>query len=165
MMADTGDPIRDALLGVEVPEEHSRECLERAEFGVLALSNGSEAYSIPVSFGYDSGVRTLYFLFGFDESNRKAAFIETTDTASFTVVDSELPDAWESVLVTGTVEPVPDDEEEEAYAALAETATFPAASTLEEYVDETNLSHALYELDVETINGRSANPGQLSGEL
>lgn len=58
--------------------------------GVLALANGREAYSIPESFGYDG--ETLHFQFVFDVDSKKMAFLETTETASFTIYTSDSTD-------------------------------------------------------------------------
>lgn len=146
---------RRGLLGTELSESEARTCLERAEFGVLSLTNDDEAYAFPVSFGYNSGPKTLYFLFAFDGESKKREFVETTRTASFTVVESELPDEWSSVIISGTLAPL-SDPETEAFAALADTATFPAMHTFEDYYDMDETEQSLYQLDVETMAARQA---------
>jgi nitroimidazol reductase NimA-like FMN-containing flavoprotein (pyridoxamine 5'-phosphate oxidase superfamily) len=155
-MTTRGTP-RD-LLGVDVPEAQAEACLERAEYGVLGLSRDGEAYTVPVSFGYDRDLTRLYFLFAFDEGSQKRAFIETTDTATFTVVDSDLPDAWTSVIFRGELGAL-SDTQTTAYSALGDTATFPAMHTFEDYVTGETVEQALYQFDVESVTARGS-PGR-----
>ncbi|QDX39461.1 pyridoxamine 5'-phosphate oxidase family protein [Salarchaeum sp. JOR-1] len=92
--------------------------------GVLALTNGPDAYSFPESFGYDG--EALYFQFVYDEDSKKMAFLETTDTASFTVYTTDPP---ESVIVTGPIEKVPEADRTVAAAVIAENAEIPTLNT------------------------------------
>ncbi|MFB6130944.1 MAG: pyridoxamine 5'-phosphate oxidase family protein [Salinigranum sp.] len=155
---------RGSLLGTDAQSEELAECLARADYGVLGLARGSEAYTFPVSFGYDPDLTAVYFLFVFGSDSKKRSFVEAGGTASFTVVDADLPDAWASVIVTGTLEPVPDDERERGYAALAETAEFPAPYTFEDYLEAGLPEQGLYKLTVEELTGRRANPEDLTDD-
>lgn len=148
------------LFGMDVSEAEARTYLGDAEFGVLGLTKEGEAYTVPLSFGYDTDLTTLYFLFAFEGESKKREFVETTETASFTVVESELPDAWTSVILTGTLTHL-SDEESTAYAALADTATFPALYTFEDYVDMESVEQSFYQFEVETITARRS-PKQLN---
>lgn len=147
---------RAALLGLELPEERARDVLERAEFGILGLSDGDTAYTIPLSFGFDEDLSTLYFLLAFDETSEKRRFLAATDVASFSVVESALPDSWHSVLLTGTVGPVPEAERSAAYATLARTAEFPAPFTFDDYYDVDAVEQRLYAFDVDSLSARHA---------
>lgn len=149
------DEARRELLGIDIAEAEVRTHLGDAEFGVLGLTKEGEAYTIPLSFGFDTDVTTLYFFFGFDRGSKKREFIEATDTASFTVVESELPDAWTSVILTGDLAPL-SDTEATAYAALADTAAFPSMHTFEDYVDMKMVEQSIYQFDIETITARSS---------
>ena len=152
-----------SLVGRELEERRFRDCMDRAEYGVLSLADGGDAYGTPLSFGYADDLSELYFLLAFETKSTKRAYLETTDTASFVVTDSNLPDAWESVIVRGPVWRVPEDEKQAAYTALAETAVFPASATFEDYVDSVPVDQGLYRLEAESVTGRYANPDQLSG--
>ena len=88
-----------SLVGRELEERRIRDCLNRAEYGVLSLADGGGAYGTPLSFGYAEDLSELYFLLAFETKSTKRAYLETTETATFTVTDSNLPDAWESVIV------------------------------------------------------------------
>ncbi|MFC7132055.1 MULTISPECIES: pyridoxamine 5'-phosphate oxidase family protein [Salinibaculum] len=148
------DENRRSLLGGASGSDAPVDVLRRADFGVLGLTKESEAYTVPLSFGYDDELTTLYFLLAFDEGSKKRECMATTDVASFVVVDSELPDAWQSIHFTGTLDRVPEEKTEVAYQTLAETAAFPALYTFEEYVEESTAEQELYGFDVETVSAR-----------
>lgn len=157
-MALDRDEVKHAVLGEPVPDQELLDCLERAEYGVLALADDSTAYSFPTSFGYDDNVTKIYFLFLFDESSRKRRLIPKTDTASFTAAQSELPDKWESVHISGDIAPVSSNNEFDAYHALAETAEFPAFFTFPDSLDPEDLENNLFTLLVDTKQARRATP-------
>ncbi|MDL0132272.1 pyridoxamine 5'-phosphate oxidase family protein, partial [Halobacterium salinarum] len=104
----------------ELSRAESDTLLRESGVGVLALTNGAEAYSIPESFGYAG--ETLYFQFVYKPDSKKMAFLETTETATFTVYDEQ---PAQSVLVQGPIEPVPEEDEPKAATAIAENASIP----------------------------------------
>lgn len=65
---------RHALFGSAIPDSDVRACLEGAEFGVLGLAKAGEAYTIPVSFGYEADLSSLYFLFVFEAGSKKREY-------------------------------------------------------------------------------------------
>lgn len=91
--------------------------------GVLSLSDGGDAYSVPMSFGYDG--TNLLFQFAADDDSRKVAYLEATETASFVAYSFDSVAEWASVVVRGPVSPVPSEERESAYESLASNASFP----------------------------------------
>jgi len=127
--------------------------LRDAGVGTLALTDGTEAYSIPESFGYDG--ETLYFQFVYTEESKKMAFLETTDRATLTVCTE---DPARSVLVQGSVEPVPEDDEIEAAAAIAENASIPTLNVYPDAAPE-DLSMDYYRLTPAEISGRGFQDG------
>ena len=127
--------------------------LRDAGVGTLALTDGAEAYSIPESFGYDG--ETLYFQFVYTEESKKMAFIETTDRATLTVCTD---DPARSVLVQGSVEPVPEDDEIEAAAAIAENATIPTLNVYPETAPG-EISMDYYRLRPTEVSGRRFQDG------
>jgi len=134
--------------------------LEDANAGVLSLTDGTETYAVPESFGYDG--EHLYFQFVYDEGSQKMSFIETTEVATFTVF-TENP--AKSVIVRGRFDPVPDDDEPRATAAITENAEIPALNVLSETAPE-NLSMTLYRLTPTEVSGRQfEDPISTSTEL
>lgn len=81
--------------------------------------------------------------------------IEATETASFSVVETALPDEWQSVIFTGALSPCP--ESTAAYTAIADTAEFPAMYTFEDYYDMDTVEQSLYQLTVESRSARRAH--------
>lgn len=94
--------------------------LRQAGTGVLSLADGAETYAVPESFGYDGDA--LYFQFVSEADSRKRSFVETTETATFTLF-TERP--ARSVIVRGAIHPVPDWDRPAATEAIAANATIP----------------------------------------
>lgn len=115
--------------------------------GVLGLPSENGPYMIPLSFGYD-GESSLYFIFLLGASSRKEALTERADTANFLVYDATSSFMWESVLLTGTIEEVPESEWQESNDAL-NTAWRP------DIFESAALSRGItvYELEVEERTG------------
>jgi len=128
--------------------------LGRANHGVLSLADADTAYSVPMSYGFDPDADALVFQFVLHDGSRKRAFVEQTDTASFTV--SRTDDEWFSVVVEGPISAVPDERTTDAYAAIAESAWFPDLTVFDRSVAEAEFD--LFELSIESRDGRKA-PG------
>src|SRR6056297_2039473 len=107
----------------ELSREERDRLLVESGVGVLALTDGTEAYSVPESFGYDGEI--LYFQFTYTPESKKMVFLETTETATFTVYDEQ---PAQSVIVRGTLEPVLEDEETKAATAIADNASIPTVN-------------------------------------
>ncbi len=99
--------------------------LEERGAGVLSLTRETDTYAVPESFGYDGD--HLYFQFIYDEDSRKMAFMETTDTVTFTAFTETPP---QSVIVRGTLERIPADDELLATEAIAENSELPTLNVL-----------------------------------
>ncbi|MDS0281819.1 pyridoxamine 5'-phosphate oxidase family protein [Haloarcula onubensis] len=96
----------------EMDDESIRAFLTNRKMGVLGLPTDDIPYLLPMSFGYDDE-STLYFTFVGGPDSRKRGLIEGTDRARFLAYAAESPFSWESVLLSGTVEAVPDEEWED----------------------------------------------------
>jgi hypothetical protein len=125
------------------------EFLSSQGVGVLALPGEDLPYLIPLSFGYD-GESALYFTYVLGESSGKREATERSDRARFLVYAAESAFVWRSVLLTGTIEPVP-EAEWESHAAAMENAWRPdlfesADADVELYrfavTDRTGIRHA-----------------------
>jgi len=130
--------------------------LETAGHGVLALADDGESYAIPISFGYD-GDENVYFQFGFGESSRKRAFLDSTTRATLVVSDVQSTSEWTSVVVAGPIEPVEVAESPstaDAFEAFADNAFVPR-NALDGDLDATDFT--LYELAIESATGRYGN--------
>ncbi|EMA09417.1 hypothetical protein SAMN05443574_10798 [Haloarcula vallismortis] len=89
--------------------------LSNQRVGVLGLPTENGPYMIPLSFGYD-GDRSLYFTFIGGSGSRKQQLTEAAADATVLVYNVESMFHWESVLLQGGIEAVPESE----WADLAE---------------------------------------------
>lgn len=93
------------------------EFLASQGVGVLGLPAGDGPYLIPMSFGFD-GEAALYFTFLVGGSSRKADLAEAAEVARFLVYSAASPFTWQSVVLTGAIESVPDDEFEDVARSM-----------------------------------------------
>ena len=77
--------------------------------GILGLPADGAPAMRPLSFWYDGGSR-LYFVYVLTTDSRKVALTDRTDAARFLVYRVDTPFNWTSVLLTGTIHAVPEDE-------------------------------------------------------
>jgi nitroimidazol reductase NimA-like FMN-containing flavoprotein (pyridoxamine 5'-phosphate oxidase superfamily) len=121
------------------------EKLRTTETGVLALTDGTEAYAIPLSHYYDG--QHLYFRLSLTADSKKARFIETTKTASYLLYGTEPTDSaqeiasW-SVHISGTLRDVP-EERYETFDTVEINRRFAPIRVFDEEIDEIEI--ALYE--------------------
>ena len=104
---------------VRMTDEEIDGYLASQHVGVLGLPTGDAPSLRPMSFGYD-GASRLYFLYVVGAESRKTELSDRADTARFLVYSAETPFNWRSVLLTGELDEVPDDERDVARDALAE---------------------------------------------
>jgi nitroimidazol reductase NimA-like FMN-containing flavoprotein (pyridoxamine 5'-phosphate oxidase superfamily) len=81
--------------------------LRSQQSGVLGLPGERAPYLIPMSYGYD-GTDSLYFSFFLGPESRKEALAATADWARFLVYHADSTFTWQSVLLEGEIEPVPE---------------------------------------------------------
>ena len=106
-----------AEYGMEpMTDETIRRFLSAQSVGVLGISTDREPLLRPLSFWFD-GDSALYFVYVLGEESQKAAMSNATETARFLVYSAETPFQWRSVLLSGSLEEVP---ESELSAVLAE---------------------------------------------
>ncbi|MFC7131890.1 MULTISPECIES: pyridoxamine 5'-phosphate oxidase family protein [Salinibaculum] len=95
-----------------------REYLLAQGVGVLGLPDAEFPYLIPMSFGYD-GESTLYFLFLlFGGDTQKESLSDRSARATFVVYSAESKFEWRSVILKGTIAPVPNEEFGELQEAM-----------------------------------------------
>lgn len=82
--------------------------LSSQSLGVLGLPAEGEPYLLPMSYGYGGGGR-LYFFYVAGEGSRKADLTRRAETASFLVYSAETAFIWRSVLLTGTIQKLPEE--------------------------------------------------------
>lgn len=114
------------IQGTEMSDEKIDTFLREQGVGVLSLTDGDEAYGVPVSFGYD-GEESLYFIFiRIGEQSKKEQFAQQTDRASLTVYDAPDKHIWTSVIASGTLHQISENEWQELETAIEDNAWYPS---------------------------------------
>ncbi|GAB7020903.1 pyridoxamine 5'-phosphate oxidase family protein [Halostagnicola bangensis] len=90
-------------------DEEIEQFLETRSLGIIGLPTGEAPYLVPMSYGYDGG-STLYFIYVVGSESRKATLSDQADTVSFLVYSAETMFHWRSVLATGSLRQLSEDE-------------------------------------------------------
>lgn len=139
--------------GIEMSREKVDAFLREQGWGVLSLTDGREAYGVPVSFGYD-GTASLYFAFlRVGEQSKKSRFAERTERASLTVHDVTSKHVWTTVIATGSLHEIDDDEWSDLTAALEDNAWYPSLFSEAEPMREIQG----WELRIEEVTGQQSD--------
>lgn len=121
-------------------------------YGTLSLAADGDAYGVPVSFGYDGD--HLYFIFlQFGVDSQKRAFADATDTASFLVSQVNSKFDWQSVIVTGQLREMRDDEVTHGRDVMADNAWHPSLFSEADPMGDLKG----YVLDIEAKTGRKGS--------
>lgn len=115
--------------------------------GVLAVPTDDAPSMRPLSYWYD-GESSLYFVYVLGVDSQKAALSQQADTAGFLIYNIETTFNWRSVLLTGTVSKL-SDEERVAIEAEIDIAWRP---DLFERATESEAT-ALYRFDIQERAG------------
>ena len=108
-------------IGLEsMTDEEIRGFLSSQKMGVLGLPSSGSPYLLPMSYGFD-GESTLYFTYIAGPDSRKRTLSEQAERGSFLLYAVDSMFSWESVLLDGTIEEVPETEWDELDAVTAKT--------------------------------------------
>ncbi|MCX2818760.1 pyridoxamine 5'-phosphate oxidase family protein [Haladaptatus sp. F3-133] len=151
-MDDTaGDSGSDALLDVMRMSKEERDAfLNDHGTAVLSLARGDEAYSIPVSYGYEADEGLFCIMLGYASDSRKRRWVNDTETATLVVHGMEEDGEADSVVVRGGLVEV--DDETACYEAFSNNAEFTVLHESGSFVENTEF--VVYRFDVETVEGR-----------
>ena len=94
---------------LQMDREDIEKTLQRKSIGVLGVPTDTAPLLRPLSFWYD-GDAALYFVYVLGTDSRKVTASDNAAVARFLVYDIETTFNWRSVLLTGALERVPDDE-------------------------------------------------------
>lgn len=90
-------------------DDDIQQTLSAESTGILGLPAESAPCLRPLSYWFDGDSR-LYFVYVLGSDSRKVALSERADAARFLVYKIHRSFNWQSVLLTGTIERVPEDE-------------------------------------------------------
>jgi len=121
----------------EMDDDDIAQTLANESVGVLGLPTDGAPILRPLSYWFD-GESALYFVYVLGSDSRKVTFSNRAESARFLVYNIETAFNWRSVLLTGTIEEVPEAEQDAIEAEmdiewqpeLFERATGPGNTTL-----------------------------------
>ncbi|XVH31460.1 pyridoxamine 5'-phosphate oxidase family protein [Haloferacaceae archaeon DSL9] len=115
----------EELDGSEMSAAECRTVLRTHGTGVLALARDGAAYGLPVSFGYaDDKLYVVFLRTG--AVAKKEEFLDDTRTATMTVYEAPSKTKWMSLIATGTIRRVNDDEWDDLGRAIEDNAWHPS---------------------------------------
>jgi nitroimidazol reductase NimA-like FMN-containing flavoprotein (pyridoxamine 5'-phosphate oxidase superfamily) len=144
----------------ETEREAVLQLLERGEYGVLALDDGSSwPYAVPLSYVLSDGIIHFHCA----PSGRKVAIMARNNRVCFTVVadtepvyDKSFSTYYASALVIGRVFPVVDDEEKKRALVLLAEKYFPEhADKAGTYAERSLKNTAVYSIVPELLSGKA----------
>lgn len=144
-------------IGVALDEYETEEFLKERGLGVLGMSKGGEAYTIPIAFAYDDEGGRCIFRFIMTEESTKRKFVSETDIASLTAYEWRRKSEWKSVVVRGPIRPVPDDDLAQVAALFSNIGEESALEVFNNPISE--YETVWYEIDISEITARGRFPG------
>lgn len=140
-------------IGDSMHADEITDVLERQGHGVLSLSRGDDGYGIPVSYAYDLENERLIFEFVHVGESKKRDFLGSSDEVTLTTYDYRDPTTWMSVIATGTLTPLSEDEVSDRSAALFFSQADDAAKNLR-WVEDADAEREWWGLDIREVTGR-----------
>jgi len=140
-------------VGYEMTDDEAQSLLRAKGHGVLSLGANNRGYGIPLSYGYDADENRIVLEFVNGSESKKQQFAETTDEVTLTVYNHENSERWESVIVTGSLQQLTQNDVSDRFAALFFSQAGDAAGDLR-WLDWDELERAWYEIQISTITGR-----------
>ncbi len=141
------------LQGIEMDGRQIDRFLRSQGFGVLSLTDGTEAYGVPVSFGYDGGSRLFFVFLRVGERSKKERFAERTEKAGFTTYEVVSKHDWRSVVASGRLRRVADDEWDDIVEAIGDNAWYPSLFSEAEPMQDIQA----WEFQFEEISGQASD--------
>lgn len=143
----------------KMSEENALWLLNTAEWGVLSLTDGEEAYGVPINFVFDKDRREIYFHAA--KIGRKIDFIEKGKRCAFTVVgdnrvmEKRYTTLYRSVIAEG-IASVVSDAEEKRRALMEICLKFaPNETNHKSVIDKFWEEVAVIKLKVDGLSGKS----------
>lgn len=144
------DTLPDVGQGIHMSPAEVTEFLYEQGVGTLSLARDRTAYAVPVSFAFDGTDRLFFELIKFGHGSKKLDFADETEIACFVTFNIESPLRWRSVIATGPLDRVGDDEYGDMDALMEDNAWYPSLFPASDEV--TSIRRAV--LRIEAVTGR-----------
>ncbi|SFG44179.1 hypothetical protein SAMN04488063_2060 [Halopelagius inordinatus] len=139
---------------VVMDDEQRAEFLQSGGTGVLSFGEDRDEapYSLPVSYGYDSGSGHFFFRLLVGEEREKREQIEDGRPVSF-VTYADTDDGWQSVVAAGSLERIDDENVDPETLDELRRVHIPIVDVYDRHPRE--LTFEFFRLDPEEIDGRT----------
>lgn len=139
-------------IGDEISSKIADEFFASQSHGVLSLAKSNDGYGIPISYGYNLESKRCILQFVIESESQKQQFLETSNTVTLTVYECDADGSWQSVVATGSLEPLSDS----AVANWAAAIFFTNMSNVEvaSRGENSDTEVEWLELNIETLTGR-----------
>lgn len=87
----------------EMTESECRQALQQATVGRLACARDNEPYVVPIYFAFDG-----QHVYGFTTLGQKTDWMRTNPRVCLEIDERTAPDQWQSIIVFGRYEELPD---------------------------------------------------------
>lgn len=138
---------------VQMNDEERAEFLSHGGTGVVSFSrDGDEPpYSLPVSYGYEVDSEAFYFRLAFGPDSEKDELLGEDTPLSFVAYD-QTETGWQSVVATGTLEEVPEDDLDQSVSEAMRQVEIPLVDVFERHPQE--VSFRFFRLSPDEVTGR-----------
>lgn len=146
-----------STIGNELDKGEARSLLAATNHGVLSLGAGNRGYGHPISYRYEADDDRVIIGLVANSGGKTETFVEESEVATLTVYDYEDVDSWESVIVTGSLDPLDGDEVSTDVAPIffARPGDDPDDP---DWVDLDQVDRDWYALPIDEITGRRSDP-------
>ncbi|WP_158056119.1 pyridoxamine 5'-phosphate oxidase family protein [Halorussus halophilus] len=141
------------IRSVQMSDEERDEFLERGGTGVVSFPRASDEppHSIPVSYGYEVDNGHFYFRLAFGPDSDKSELIDEETPVSFVTYD-QTETGWQSVVATGKLDEVPEDELDKSISEAMRQVEIPLVDVFERRPQE--VTFRFFQLVPDELTGR-----------
>jgi nitroimidazol reductase NimA-like FMN-containing flavoprotein (pyridoxamine 5'-phosphate oxidase superfamily) len=139
--------------GKPMSEQQIDEQLEDEAGGILAVNTAPDAppYTVPMGFGYDGLQTQLVFQFVNHEESRKMQYIDDGTPAALCVYHHEPVEGWVSMIIEGSLSPIPDEKQTRAQAVFEKSVP---AEHIDIFLDRDDYHTEWWGLTTDSVHGR-----------
>lgn len=141
-------------LGKEMSEAEARSVLSSEDHGVLSMGIENRGYGLPMAYSYDEEADRLVLGFVSTPESKKQRFATDTEEVTLTVYTYEDVDSWESVIVTGSIEPIPEPDVSDRLIPVFFVEENDTGDR--RFVQFDDFERQWYELHIDDVSGRSS---------
>lgn len=139
-------------IGEPLDDYEIKDFLTDRGLGILGLATDGAAYTLPIAFAFDESHDRCILRFVMGPDSKKRRLVADTTTASLTSFEWHGKHDWKSVVITGPIRQVPDDDLAQAAALFSDLGEEAALDVFNKPLDA--FETAWFELEIAEITGR-----------